>query len=262
MGGKQIFALILALFLVPSILHADEWDCTQPDIKLCLDLAETDGSVAIDRSREGDTGTLNGGPARVLAQPITLNQYSTTTFAMFLPHYINFTRTVGEDVTCALDAGLNLSAKPFMLAFTFSMDSNIAVSRSIWNYATGDVSLGGWDFRIDGADQLNFGVIGLADELFTTRVYDFKPHAISTWVDGAGTIVLYFDGKKDRRITGQPNIASILGQIAIARRVAAGHGEFGGGFGKARLKVNVTSEAQADALALSYYNGTFGRNNQ
>lgn len=255
--GAFLFCLVLAQFV-----HADGgWQPNDPDIVFSADLAETDGTLAYDFSTFNGSGTLNGGPARVIKSPLFQVAYGTTTFAAFPFHYVNFTRTTGEDIVFNTDARLNFSGKPFMVAVTFSLDSFTAGSRSVWNYINTEGVNIGWDWRIDNAGTLNFGFIGIADFAFNQIISDLNPHAYCAWSDGGSLVLLFVDGKLDKRIVTAAVINTGTAHVNIAKRTNGGHAEFGGGVGFCRIKKNVTTEQQAKALASAYYSYVMGYGN-
>lgn len=268
MGGEQIFtlrvAVLTALFLCPVLAYADDsWECKNPDVVFCVDFAEMDGVTAYDYSRYGSTGTLLGGPARVSRKPFEFSK-GTTTVSNYPPHYINFTRTLGEDVEFPLDARLDFSGKAFMTAITFNVDNGAAAGadRVIWSYANLENATQGWHYRITGQATLIYGHVAVADFQFFSAIIDFKPHSYCSWYDGSGVVAIFVDGRFDRLYTAVGSVVGGTNRMTVARRLTAGQTEFGGGVSYMRLRKNVTSFNAASRLANAYYNMVNGRNNQ
>lgn len=254
---KTLFLLIFSI-LVPAYGFSMGLSCDDPDVVFCLDINEGSGVAARDYGRIGLTGTLVGGPAWTLGSAATkqLTAYSTTTFTAMPGYYVTFTRTAGEEIVCPASAVLNFSGnKEFMTAITVKMDSMTGAVRTIWAYSDGsDSPSGGWQLRMDADHTVNFGFIGIADNAFTTKLFDLNPHTLGVWWDGNGTMLLFFDGKLDKTITGATDIASVVGMINIAKRTNGGHGEWGGGIQRARVWRKAVPRDQAEAFFSAYHN--------
>ena len=242
------------------------WSDIDPDIVFSMNLDEQAGLAAADKARFGFTGTLNGGPARVLRQPTQIVTFGTTTVSMLTPQYINFTRTVGEDITSAADSSglLEFSGKSCMFCATFSLDSFTTGERSAWSYTNDINGVCGWHFRISGINNLVFGFIGISDNSFNRNIGDLNPHSYCAWHDGSNILTLFIDGVQTNRFsaTGAFTGCLGLGLIKVAKRDNAAHAEFGGGVSYLKIRKNVTVESNARELAKAYTNHVNGRLNQ
>lgn len=263
---KSIFVVLLAC----SSLYSANLDCKDYDMVLCMDLSEGDGLVTRDNSGSQLTGTLAGGPAWVRGDTAgralwDRSMSSTNTYTLMPPHYIQFTRTLGEEVTTqATPIGDFSGNKPGMLAFVIKRSDILSVGRSnegIWGWG---INSCGWKIEDHGAGggginiQVSF-VINLefkSPAAATNKIGDLNPHSYLAWWDGQGNFMFFVDGKLTRTTSGVGDFITCSGvdrYFSFAKSHSAGGTEWGGGVTYARVWKTIVPRDAAEGFAKAYH---------
>lgn len=275
MGGIKF---LLPFLLVSNVfaLMPPPFSCSlDPDCLFDMPLNEGWGTRANDYSRNGLTGTLNGGPAIVDGQG-SFTGWGTETFSIIpttfthtpmLGHYIYFIGNTGEDITTAVTSLFEFSSnKPFMFIMTLKFalitlsDSNDA---SIMNWSQG-ANLCGFTMEAEHTDpQREKLLIFFPPSIvlyWPFDVEDTRPHQYGLWRDSAGNIDLFFDGKRVSQNSGIGDFTSCAGGSAMnfAKAKGGASQEWSGGLGGIRFWNNVVPRSQAPGFFLAcykYYHG-------
>jgi len=170
-----------------------------PNLILCWQSQEGQGTVTRDSSPSGVNGTLTGGPAWVNAprpEAIYSNNRSSNTLANWNGWVIDYPGTDGVKVESAATELFDFSGggKPFIAAITMQMAEypNIGF-RSLFSFSAGGAD--GWEFEISNASALVFYFIGVAGSAPLLRITDTNPHRLGIAFDGVNTVRGYLDGK-------------------------------------------------------------------
>lgn len=269
---KAVFFFFLLLPL--GNLEAISLDCNDPDMVFCMDLADGDGLVAIDRSQTGATGTLNGGPAWMNASaawPVWNSSLTgTNTYTLPPPHYIEFTATAGEDLTTGnTSVGDFSGGKPGMIAVIwYQKVETVGTNASVFSW--GDQVTGGWSFQTSGgggwpnaAFFLRKGVISRPFNETSlgagsgNAIWDRLPHSYEVWWDGTNQD-LYVDGKYRTTFAAGDFVAS-TGGFSFAKS-AVGETEWAGGVWGARVWKKAVTREQAPGFFKAYHDSFLGAN--
>jgi len=273
---RGVFLSLLILIFLHQIGFAISLDCNDPDIVFCMDMAEGQGLTVLDRSKTGATGTLNGGPAWVNASaawpnfdnPVTNPILSTYTYTLSPPHFLQFTATLGEDVTTGNTSVGDFSGnKPGMIAVIWKQTTETAGSNAgVFNW--GDGATGGWRFETSGGggypNAAFFGITGVTTLAFHERapgqgapIPDRRPHSYGVWFDGSGVYLLFIDGVLTGTFSRDDFVASAGStQFSFAKSIG-GPTEWAGGVWGARVWNKAVPRNQAESFFKAYHDSFF-----